>query len=71
LDSPAGHHQVVAIGYEIEVQGRAESRLSDPNHPRSVKTLRLITDREQESIEAESTTGRGLRGFVVWTVDQR
>jgi hypothetical protein len=71
LDSPARHHQVVAIGYDLNGAERVTIRLYDPNHPRSVKTLRLVTSKRHPSIEAESSTGRGLRGFLVWSTNLR
>jgi hypothetical protein len=69
LESPARHHQVVAIGYEPIGPGRIAIRLYDPNHPRSTRTLRLSADPKRPSIEADSSTGRGLRGFLVWSPD--
>lgn len=69
LGSPSRHHQVVAIGYDLEGGDRVSIRLYDPNHPGTTKTLRLTTSRSGQSIEAASTTGRGLRGFLVWSPD--
>jgi hypothetical protein len=71
LESPARHHQVVAIGYDLDGSGQVSLRLYDPNHPQSVKTLQLFTSRRNHSIEAEPSTGRGLRGFLVWSPDLR
>lgn len=69
LDSPARHHQVVAIGYDLVDAKRISIRLYDPNHPRSIRTLQLNTTPGQQSIEADSSTGRGLRGFLVWSAE--
>lgn len=65
--SPARHHQVVAIGYEATGTDRTAIQLYDPNHPLTTVTLRLTTRPKQPEIEADGSTGRGLRGFVVWT----
>ncbi len=69
LNSPASHHQVVAIGYDLDGPERVSIRLYDPNHPRSIRTLRMVNGRRQQSIEADSSTGRGLRGFLVWSTN--
>jgi hypothetical protein len=71
LEPPARHHQVVAIGYDLVDSETVSIRLYDPNHPQSIKTLRLGTRPGHQSIEADSFTGRGLRGFLVWSTNLR
>jgi hypothetical protein len=67
LETPARHHQVVAIGYETSGPEEILVSLYDPNHPGISKTLRLSGSGPNVSIEAEPTTGNGLRGFINWT----
>lgn len=65
LASPASHHQVVAIGYELEAS-ELTVFLYDPNHPRSRPSLSLRLGHPRYRIEVRQSTGEPLRGFFVW-----
>lgn len=63
LASPGDHHQVVAIGYQIN-DGAVGVELYDPNHPRERTTIPL--DVSARTCGPRQSTGERTRGFFVW-----
>jgi len=63
IASPGDHHQVVAIGYEMN-DGVVGIELYDPNHPRARPTIPL--DLSARTCGPRQSTGERTRGFFLW-----
>jgi murein DD-endopeptidase MepM/ murein hydrolase activator NlpD/SH3-like domain-containing protein len=66
LDDPTQNHQVLATGYEFDLdEKKYRVSLYDPNHPRKNPYISIDVSNPRSGIALKQSTGEPLRGFFI------
>jgi hypothetical protein len=63
ITNPDVNHQVVAVGADVEDDGKVVVHIYDPNHPRQRPTFPL--DIRNQTVGPKQSTGEVVRAFFI------